>query len=166
MIAVGDGLWQLAFPNTLLALVALGFLSGQNRASLLSAIMLALGLLAGGIAVASAISNPPSAMALFALRAAAGLLVAIALPLPSLAVAAFALATGIAVMLEAPPKSITIAGAVTSQIATASGAIAIFLLAEFLASLARAFWQQVAVRVVASWIAASAILLLAWNVTR
>jgi hypothetical protein len=165
MTAFADGLLQAVWPNPLLALVALGFLCGQNR-FLIPVALLAVGLLAGAIAIASAIRNPPAAQALFWLRTIMGLLVVTAWPMPGVALAAFAFVTGGAVMLSAPPQAITLTGAAITQLGTALGAVAIFAAAWLVASRARLFWQQVALRLIASWIAASAVLVLAWTYFR
>jgi hypothetical protein len=77
-----------------------------------------------------------------------------------------AFATGSALPLNAPPHEITIANAVASQVGFAVAAIVIVALAMAIAMLARRPWQRIGVRVLGSWIAASAILVLALRLTR
>jgi len=166
MTAFGEGLAHLAWPNMWLALLAAGLLAGQHRGGGVPVTLLALGFLAGALVLAAAIRNPPSALALFSLRATTGFLIAIAWPLPWVVTAALAFATGAAVALNAPPQAVTLSGAAITQLGTALGAIAIFGLGALIAGRARLFWQQIAVRVIGSWIAASAILMLGLSFAR
>ena len=77
-----------------------------------------------------------------------------------------AFATGSALPLNAPPHEITIANAVASQAGFAVAAMAIVALVMAIAMLARRPWQRIGVRIVGSWIAASAILVLALRLAR
>ena len=77
-----------------------------------------------------------------------------------------AFATGSALALNAPPHEITIANAVASQVGLALAAIVVLALVTAIAMLARRPWQRIGVRILGSWIAASAILVLALRLAR
>jgi hypothetical protein len=96
---------------------------------------------------------------------AAGL-VALAYPVSHWLVGVMAFATGSALALNAPPHEITIASAVASQVGFAEAALVIFALVMTIAVFARRPWQRIGVRIVGSWIAASAILVLALRLAR
>ena len=164
MSAVLDGLALALQPTNLLALVALGLLAGRKGAW--TGLWFAAGLLVGSLAIASALRDPPAAFALPAIAAAAGLIVAVGWQ-PSLFMAgALAFAGGTALALNAPPQAITVPAAVASQLATGLGAFSVLVLVTFIAALARHPWHAIGLRIIASWIAASAILVLALRLTR
>ncbi len=76
------------------------------------------------------------------------------------------LAAGVALSLNAPPQAITLRGALASQAGTILAALVLLAAVTFIAARAREPWQRIGVRVVGSWIAASAILVLALRLTR
>jgi urease accessory protein len=165
MSAVVDGAAQLLLPNNLLALVVLGLLAGQNAARLPLAVF-AVGLMIGALLIAFALRDPPAAIALLALAAIAGLIVAIGRPLRQIIIHPLAFATGIALALNMPPQAVTIPGAIAAQLGTAIAAIAAIGLVAFVAAKAENDWQRISVRIVGSWIAASAILVIALRLAR
>ena len=77
-----------------------------------------------------------------------------------------ALAAGVALPLNAPPHEITIAAAIAAQVGFAVAALATFALVALIAMHATRPWQRIGVRIVGSWIAASAILVLALRLAR
>jgi urease accessory protein len=167
MIAFANGATQFFAPTHLLAVVALGLLAGQQaRLPVIPIAALAAGLAAGSLIVASAIRDNPATLALpvFAL-VAAGLAV-IARPLPSWVVAVLALPIGVALPLNAPPQEFTIHAAIVAQLEFAFAALATFAIAAYIAMRATQSWQRIGVRIVGSWIAASAILVLALRLAR
>jgi len=157
------GLTDFALPTHLLAVVALGLLAGQHAARFprLVLIELAAGLLAGSFAIAMGVGENPAATALLALAAlcAAGVIAAWPIPVPIVGLAGFA--TGIALALNAPPHAIRIADAIAAQAGLAVAALAVDALVAGIAMKATRAWQRVGVRIVAAWIAASAIIVLA-----
>lgn len=168
MTSLLDGVAQAFIPTHLLAVIALGLLAGQN-AKQMPGIMLAafaLGLFAGSVAIASAMRETPAAMALLAIAAIAGLIVVLALPLPPLIRHALAFAAGAALALNSPPQAITLAKAVATQIGSGAAALAMLALVTLIAIKSGRPWQRVGVRIVGSWIAASAILVLALRLGR
>jgi hypothetical protein len=166
MNAFVDGLAQFFVPTHLLAVVAIGLLAGQGtRGMVVLLALFALGLLAGSFAIASAIREMPSALTLLGIAASAGI-VAAAVPLPSILKNALTLTTGTALAFNSPPQAITIPSAIATQAGFGGAALTTFGLIAFIATRADHSWQRVAMRVVASWIAASAILVLALRLTR
>ncbi len=95
-----------------------------------------------------------------------GALVALARPLPVLACATLATATGIALGLDSPPRAISLNVAFLTLIGTGLGAtLALAVVATATRILTRA-WQKIGVRILGSWIAASAVLVLALHLAR
>jgi hypothetical protein len=168
MIAFANGATQFFAPTHLLAVMALGLLAGQQaiRLPIIPIAALAAGLAAGSLIVASAVRENPAASALLVLAAIAAGLTIIARPLPSWAAAGLALALGAALALNAPPQEFTIHAAIVAQLSFALAAILAFALAAFVAAQARVPWQRIGIRIIASWIAASAILVLALRLAR
>lgn len=165
MTAFVGGAAQFFIPTHLLAIVALGLLAGRRRHVVVALAALAVGLGAGSFAVASAIRENPAALALLALAAiSAGLVVIDRAPVWVSALLAFL--TGAALPLNAPPHEITIAAAIAAQFGFAAAALATCAIVAFTASQATRQWQRIGVRVLASWIAASAILVLALRLAR
>ena len=158
------GLWQFFLPTYLLAVGALGLAVGQGRRAVLLA-PFALGLVAGALVVASAVRETPAAMALLAMAALAGILVVLAWTSPLLS-AALAFTAGGTIALNSPPHALTIPGAIAMQVGAGVAASATLELVALIASRATRPWQQIGVRVVGSWIAASAILVLALRLAR
>jgi urease accessory protein len=166
LAGLADGMMQTVAPIHLLAVAAIGLLAGQGGRSGLVPVLFAAGMLAGSLAIASAVRETPSAPALLAIAAFAGIVVAAAIALPSIPANLLAFATGVALALNAPPQAIGIPAAIASQIGTGIAAtIGLALVASIAARAARP-WQRIGVRVAGSWIAASAILVLALRLAR
>jgi len=68
---------------------------------------------------------------------------------------------GTSLALDSPPQAVTIAAAYATLVGTALGACAILVVVATIASHANADWQRLCIRILGSWIAASAILVLA-----
>ena len=168
MTAFIGGVAQFFVPTHLLAVVALGLLAGHPAARFPAFLlaMFAIGLAAGSVAVASAIRETPAALVLLAQAACIAGLVLIEIAPPSWIAALLAVAVGAALPLNAPPHEITIPAAVAAQIGLAVAALATFALVTFVVLKAERPWQRIGVRIVGSWIAASAILVLALRLAR
>jgi hypothetical protein len=96
---------------------------------------------------------------------AAGL-VALGRPLPAAVPAAIAGVTGLALGLDSPPEAITLGAATVTLVGTwLSASLAVALLATLASLLTRA-WQRIGLRIVGSWLAASAMLVLALRFVR
>jgi urease accessory protein len=163
MTAFLGGLMQFFIPSHLLAVVALGLFAGQHAQRFPHAALgaFAIGLIAGSLMVASAIRQNPAALGLLMLAVAAASLVVLAWDVSNWLVGVMSFATGSALPLNAPPHEITIANAVAAQAGLAVAAIAIVALVMVIAMRATRPWQRIGVRIAGSWIAASAILVLA-----
>jgi len=160
MSAVVEGAVQILLPTNLLVLVALGLLVGQNAARPSLAVF-AVGLVIGALLIALPLRDPPAAPALLTLAAIAGLMVAIGRPLRQIIIHALAFATGIALALNTPPQAVTIPRAIVAQLGSGIAALAATALVALVASRAEEGWQRIGIRIVGSWIAASAILVIA-----
>jgi hydrogenase/urease accessory protein HupE len=149
----------------LLALIALGLLIGGQRARLTAAAF-ALGLTGGLVAIALGTGETPALDILLAMTALAGILVALAQPLPAAGTAGIAVIAGVALGLDSPPEAISIATATFMLIGTGVCAcVALILIATVAGRLTRE-WQRIGMRIVGSWMAATAILVLALRFAR
>lgn len=162
-----NGAAQFFIPSHLLAVVALGLLAGQHAERFPSTVFAAFtaGLVLGSLTVASAIRENPASLALLLLAATAAGLVVVAADISRWLPAVMAFAGGSALPLNSPPHEMTVAAAVASQAGLAAAGIVTLAAAAFVA-LTQAHWHQIAIRIVASWIAASAILVLALRLAR
>ena len=166
MTAVLGGFVQFFIPTHLLAVVALGLLVGQGAGITIAVGAFVLGLAAGSFVVASAIREMPASIALLILASITATLVVIGLKVPSLVGAASALAMGLALPLNAPPHEITIPAAIAAQLGFAVAVLVTFGATMAIAMNATRPWQRIGIRIVCSWIAASAILVLALRLAR
>jgi hypothetical protein len=163
-----DGLAQFVMPTHVLAVVALGLLAGQDAKQfpLTTLAAYVFGLAAGSILIAAALREQNAVPVLLAVATLAGLTVAIARPVPQVAQTIVASLTGGVLALNSPPQAITIASAVVAQIGSATAALATLTAVIVIAMRAQRPWHRVGLRVAGSWIAASAILVLALRLAR
>jgi len=164
----GGLLHPVLVPAHVLALTGLALLIGQQsprrRAWLFATLAFAL---AAGIAViVSAFAVTDADGAVLGVAAAAGIAVAVARPssvlvsLPLIAVA------GAAIELDSVPEEISMRATFLALIGTAIGVLLVVALLAELTVRLRRDWQRVGVRIVGSWVAASAILVLALRLAR
>jgi urease accessory protein len=160
----GGLLHALVVPSHVLAIVALALLIGQQGwgRGVMAAYVVAV--LAGLGAIAAAIVPTLAEQALLLFAMTAGFLVALARPLPPALGALLATAIGLALALDSPPEAITLREANLALIGTALGAAIVLLALVQGTSRLRRDWQRIGARIVGSWIAASAILVLALRV--
>ena len=172
MSALVRGLLQpLMLPAHALALLAFGLLIGQQRVPwrLLALAAFVAGLAGGLAAIALAVGQTPAADVLLAAAGLAGLLVAIGRPPPALACVLLAAVAGMALGLDSPPEAISIAVATTMLIGTALGAsLALALVVAGASYVGAQKWAapRIGMRVLGSWIAASALLVRALRFAR
>lgn len=166
MSALLRGALDAALPTPLLAIVALGLLGQPARFPTFAFCELAAGLLLGSLAIAFGIGETPAASVLLAQAGVAGAIVIAASHPPTWLTGLLAFAAGVALALNAPPHAITIAGAIAAQIGFAVAVLVMFSAVAFAAMHATRPWQRVGVRIVGSWIAASAILVLVLRLAR
>jgi urease accessory protein len=156
-----DGLLNpLTTPAHGLALLALALLMAQQPQRFVVLVVFALALAAGFLAIVLAVETTPARMVLLAVAAILGVMVAAAWapkPLTWLLTAM----TGAALALDSPPQAVTIVEAYATLGGTAVGACAMLVVVAAIAGHTNADWQRLGLRILGSWIAASAILVLA-----
>ena len=173
MSGFGAGvLHPLVLPAHVLALLALGLLIGQQTAGrrIVSCAAFVIGLAAGLTAIAFGVGQTPAADALLATAFASGALAALARPLSALACVPLAAAAGVALGLDSPPEAISITVATAMLIGTGLGAsltlVVISAGTSYLIGVREWIWARIGGRILGSWIAASAILVLALRFAR
>jgi urease accessory protein len=168
MSGISEGLAPLLVPTHVLALVALGLLAGQRETKIprLTVLAYALGYSAGAALIAFPVREPPAGIALLALAAIAGGLVAMGWPAPPPIKHALAFATAAALALNSPPQAISLRGALVAQIVTGLAALLILAVIAAGATMAKHIVARIAMRIVGSWITASAVLVLALRLVR
>ncbi len=163
----GGLLHPLLVPAHAMAVLALGLLIVQQapRWRWVPAAYAA-GLAAGFAAMMSAVSPRLATEALLAAAAATGGLLALARALPALLGYALAFATGTALALDSSPGGISVRDANVTIIGTYCGAVVLMLAVAELMPEPRRDWHKVGVRILGSWIAASAVLVLSLRLAR
>ena len=152
-------------PAHAIVLIALGLLIGQqpSRRSLSAYIA---GLAGGSVAVAAAFASVYSSEAVYALAALAGLLVAAAVRLPAAIPIVVAAAIGFAIAFDSAPVVFSVRAAVAMQLGTFVAASVYVAAAAAIAGALTQTWQRIGMRIVGSWVAASAILALALRLSQ
>jgi urease accessory protein len=159
----GGFLHPLLVPAHLILLLALGLLAGQQDSSrrrlliaaVLSAFAIAIGL------VASAFAFPETQNAVLAILLLAGVLVATGRTWPVYLTAPVFAAGGIALVLDSVPALISIADTLLALAGTALSSALLLVSFAILAARCDESWQRIGIRILGSWAAASAILVLA-----
>jgi urease accessory protein len=162
----GGLMHSLFVPAHAMAVLALGLLIGQQAWSRMAALSFVLGLAAGlGVMTLGVV---PSWMNELVLGGAliAGLLAALTRPVPEMLGCILAVLLGFCIALDSPPEAISLTEANLMLIGTGLGATALLIAAIAIASRLKAGWARIAARIVGSWIAASAILVLALRLVR
>jgi urease accessory protein len=157
----GGLLHPLFVPAHLLAVLALGLLIGQQTAwGRMPVFAFILGLAAGlGVMTLGVVPRLMNeAVLTFALIA--GLSVALARPMFEVLGSAFAVLAGFCIALDSPPEAISLSEANLMLAGTGLGGALLLIVAAAAASRLKPGWARVAARVLGSWIAASAILVL------
>jgi hydrogenase/urease accessory protein HupE len=147
-------------PAHVLVLLALALFISCQPQRVLVLLVFALALAAGFLAIVLAVETTPARMVLLALAVVLGAMVAAAWAPKSLAWLLAAIA-GAALALDSPPQAVTIVEAYATLAGTAVGACTMLVAVAAIAARARSYWQRLGLRIVGSWIAASAILVLA-----
>jgi urease accessory protein len=156
-----DGLLNpLTTPAHVLVLLALALLLAGQPHRLAGVLIFALALAAGFVAIVLAVETTPARIVLLAIAVALGAMVAAAWA-PKVLVWLLAAITGAALALDSPPQAVRIMEAYATLAGTVVGACAMLVFVATVTSHAKADWQQLGVRIVGSWIAASSILVLA-----
>ena len=165
---LGGLLHPLFVPAHALAVLGLGLLIGQQgphwRWSL--PVAYAAGLGSGFAAMILAFAPQFGGEVLLAVAAIDGALIALARPVPALVGCVLALVVGIALALDSPPGGISVRDANVTLLGTFCGAVMLLWAVLEVARMLRRDWQRLGVRIVGSWIAASAVLVLSWKFAR
>jgi urease accessory protein len=162
----------LALPAHVLALLALGLLIGQQTPGprVYAWAAFVIGLAAGLAAIAFGIRQTSAADVLLATAFASGVLAAVAHPLPTFACAVIAAVAGVTLGLDSPPEAVSIDVATAMLIGTGFGgslALAVIVAGtSYFTSPQAWIWARIGGRILGSWIAASAILVLAVRFVR
>jgi len=165
-----SGLWQafvegmlnpVVVPAHALALVALGLFVGRQSGRGVTLLIFAAALIGGLIALTFAIEPTAARIVLLADAAIVGVLVATAWASPRPVSWSLVAIAGAAIALDSPPQALTIAEGNATLAGTALGACAALLVVSAVAGYASGPWAQLGARILGSWIAASAILVLA-----
>ena len=151
-----------------LALLALGFLASMQpplqRAALIAVFLTAM-VLSFGL-VTFAYSTDRAEIVVLALAAVTGLAIASGCKVPLAAAAALAASLGGAILFDSVPAVPSIRETLLALAGTALAATAVIVVTAFLSAALPAFWQRIGIRVGGSWIAASAILVLALRLAK
>lgn len=158
----------LLVPAHVMLVVALGLAIGQQKprhrlahlALFAAAILLALAAIVRPVAVVQA------GLAVLAVAALMGAIAAWARPVPLLAMTPFTALGGAAIELDSVPDEISMRVSLMMLIGSAAGAVVVVGLVATAASRLAAHWQRIGLRIIGSWIAASAILVLALRLAR
>lgn len=157
---------SLLAPSHLLALLAFGLLIGQQRWSRAVFVVYGAAVLVGLGAIAFAYVPRLAQEGLLAGTAAAGGMLAWARPWPEWSGAAVGAGIGLALALDSPPETLSLMQANFELAGTAAVAIGV---AWFIGRLSQRLSRplpQLGARIFGSWIAASAILVLALRLAR
>ena len=164
----GGLLHPLFVPAHAIAVLSLGLLIGPQMPHLRWSVALAYaaGLGIGFAAMISAFAPQFSAEVLLAVAAIIGALIALARPVPALVGSVLALVVGIALALDSPPGGISVRDANVILLGTFCGAVILLWAVLEVAGMLRGDWQKLGVRIIGSWVAASAVLVLTWRFAR
>lgn len=164
----GGVLHPLLVLSHALALVALGLLLAtqpwQVRLWMIAAFALAIAMSFGLVTLAY--STDRAELVVLALAALAGLALASGLKMPVAALAVLTAGLAGAILFDSVPAVPSVRETRLALSGTALAATAMMAAAAFVPAVLPAFWQRIGVRVAGSWIAASAILVLALRLAK
>jgi urease accessory protein len=163
----GGFLNPLTVPAHVLAWLSLGLLIGSRPdGRLIPALCFAAGLACGLAAIARAVGLTPALDVLLLISAISGALVALAVAMPRSLSAIIAAIAGVALGLDSPPRTVSIEAATAALIGTGLAAVLALAIVVTVTSRLTHGWQRIGLRIVGSWIAASAILVMALRLSR
>lgn len=164
----GGLLHPLLVPAHALLLVALGLMAGQQSASSRRVLFAVFAAAAAGAIVAVTFAVAASDVDLIVLAAAglAGLLAAAGRPLPLILPGALAAPAGGAIILDSVPAIVSTGETLLALAGTALAATLAPIIVASIAANPKHGWQRIGVRILAAWVAAAAILVLALRLVR
>lgn len=151
----------LQVPAHVLALIGAALVAGRRGSWRLALAGFVSGLALGFAALIDAVAFDWAEEGLLAATFVSGALAALARPLPAVLPCALCLALGTALALDSPPEVATIGEANVVLLGTWCGASAVVAALARAAALMSRDWQRTGLRILGSWIAASAALVLA-----
>ena len=155
-------LHPLFVPAHALCLLAFGLMTGQQSSRIFLAALFPLALIVGILLLMYAIFPIDLVPAvLLTSGACAGLLTALAQPLPRVVPAAILIAGGLSLIIDSVPSVVSKLDTIMALSGTVLAAALTLGLVAYLASILKRDWQRIGVRIVGSWTAASALLVLA-----
>ncbi len=167
MTALFAGLLHpLVVPAQVAAIAALALLIGQQNWDRNVPMAYVVAVLLGLGAIAMAYVPKFTEERLLAFAAIAGLLVALSRPLPQELGVLLAAAVGISLALDSPPEALALTEANLTLGGIALGAVLLLLALQQGTSRLRRHWQRIGAQIAGSWIAATAILVLALRLVR
>jgi len=163
----GGALHPILVLSHALALIALGLLAGMQRLPIRLLLIgyFVAGMIAAFALVSLAFASDRAEFAVLMLAVVTGLVLA-AMPRVPTAIAGMISATGGAILIDSVPPVPSVTETVLALSGTALAATALVALVAFASAALPAFWQRYGVRVAGSWIAASAILVLALRLAK
>lgn len=163
----GGLLHPLFVPAHAMALLGLGLLIGRQQAWGRVAVLSAVIGLAAGLGVMT-LGVVPVWMNEIVLGCAllTGVTVALNRPLPEVVGCVFAVLIGFCIALDSPPEAISLSEANRMLAGTGVGAAVLLIVVAAAASRLTANWALIGARILGSWIAASALLVLALRLVR
>ena len=153
----------LSITAHVIALIGLGLMIGQQSRRRATLAAFAIGLVAG---LAAAVGETRAPLVLMSGAALAGLAAASGWAVPSVLGAPLAFIVGVAFGLDSPPRAATIEAANAALAGTALAAFAAVAMIAVISGRMRQGWPRIGVRVLGSWIAASAILVVTLQLAR
>jgi urease accessory protein len=162
----GGLLHPLTVPVHIVALFGLALLIGQQRQRRMTILAFAVGLTGGLAALVAAVGETSAASVLLAGSALTGLTAAIGWPVPGMLGAPLAAIIGACIGLDSPPQAASIQGANAALAGTAIGALVLIGLIAAITARLQHGWPRIATRILGSWIAASATMVLALQFVR
>ena len=162
----GGLIHPLFVPLHALTILALSLLIGQQSRRWGSVAGFIAGVAAGSLIVAGAYAPTFMEWALLAMVLLMGAWIALAKPVPEFVIGSLAAAAGFVIALDSPPDALTIRDAILMQFGTFLAASILVAVISMATSCLARHWQRIATRIVGSWIAATAILVLALKIVR
>ena len=159
-------LHPILVPAHALGLLALGVFIVPQRGRHVVLLMFVAALTAGVFALGFGVGQTPADFVLLATTFLLGVLIAAAWALPPLVGGLLAAISGAALALDSPPDSISIEEGNLMLLGTALGACTALAIVVTAGSLMKFRWQRLGMRILGSWIAASALLALAAELMR
>ena len=156
----------LSITAHVVAIIGLALMIGQQSRRRATLVAFAIGLAAGLAALAAAVGETRAPIVLLSGAALSGLAAAVGWPLPRILGAPLALIVGVAIGLDSPPRVASIAAANAALAGTALAAFAAVAVIAVISGRMRQGWPCIGVRVLGSWIAAAAILVVAVQLAR